>query len=224
VSGYLDGIIDTLTKNNIQNNINQSFFNNSISGLIYNLPNYGNDILSLSGLIYNIKPGIDGKNGINGVDGVDGKNGKDSGGASSGGSIGAIIDGIAILGLGSAVAFGFSTVFASLATIQAQIGAIQAELFIADNQIVSLQVANTSLTSQVVALEALVTELQVKTIFLNGNIITCPLFIVIGNLEVSSPNPFGFNVFTSNTTFAENIFVAGYSYSTNALGIPQFFT
>lgn len=237
ISGYFQNdnasISGLLYNYNLQNN-NNNFYNVSISGLLYNYNlqnNFNNNFIditnTLSGLIYlkaargpigltgnNGFNGSNGSNGNDGRDGRDGRNGKDgAGGAASGGVIGAIINGIATIGLGASVALIFTSLTAAISLIQAQITTIIAEIGFANAKIWGLQTNTISLQSQVSALiaqiavsDALIAELQVKTALLNGNTFTGTL-LIFGNIEQTSS--FIPNVFISPVFMAKNLYVEG---------------
>lgn len=205
ISGSLISINNTINSNIT----NQSLINNN---LYYS-------ILGLSGLIYNIPPARQGIQGIQGIQGdrgdtgARGEKGNTGGGVASGGSIGAIINGAASLGLGAAIAIIASSLTAGIALVQAQIVSLIAQLGFANVKIWGLQTATIAMQTEIKALiaqsviqDGLIAELQAKTALLDGNIFTGTLRI-FGSIEQT----LGFepNVFFSDVAIRSNLIVYG---------------
>ena len=129
-----------------QKGINNYIFNNenSLSGLIYTSQNliynnfFNQDIINVSYGNY-----------LNSLQNQINNNNKTSNKASNGNTAGNIVNGLATLGVGLASAFLFSTLFASVASLQAQLLLQQVEGGFSDTKTVSLQVQINILNKQV---------------------------------------------------------------------------
>ena len=213
----LSGLIYTSQNQLYNNSFNQNNINNSLSGILYGAINtINNNYNTLSGLIYlsqyQIYNNLMNQNNINGdynslfnsLQIQINNNNKSSKGASSANLIGNIFNGIATIGVAAGSAFLFSSLFTSVATLQAQVGQIQTELFIADDQIESCFGQIRQLQTTVASLQAQNEELQLKCAFLNGSIYTGNLN-VIGIIRQVIVDPYQENFFMSPTVIPQLI-------------------
>jgi uncharacterized protein YoxC len=248
ISGLLYNTINIMNYNyNIfnNNNINQINYSNSLSGIIYgnftnqkviniNTSNYINNLSynvnSLSGLIYNsqilnynnfLNQNILNQsysNYLNNLQNQVNSNNQSASQASTGNTIGNIVNGIASVGIAAGTAFLFTTVFSTLASLQSQ--ATTESLFTQD-----LSQRLSALTTRVKELEKQVRYLQQDVNEpLKGLLYRCELinrntfngdFFINGTIQQSNVNPFATNVFSSNAIFYSNVQINGILYDSS---------
>jgi uncharacterized protein YoxC len=232
----------------INNSVNQNISSvnqniSSISGFIKNQLSINtyvfNTEISLSGLIYgsqnqiyinNFNQNIINQNYLNFLNSLQNQvnsNNKSASQASTGNTIGNIFNGIATIGIAAGSAFLFTTVFTTLASLQAQATTEAAFSDYLDNKMSLLTERVKELETKVRRLQEEIEEpskgLLFRCEFLQRNSFRGDFFIE-GTLQQTNLNPLKYNQISSNTIFYSNVQVKGilYDNSQHVTDIFQF--
>jgi hypothetical protein len=232
ISGKLSILYGDFNSTNIINNKNfndQYFFNNSISGIIFNLPksfNFAsyNDILTLSGLInynyndvnFRINSSINNQNGINNnqnnsIDSLQSQinnNNRKQSQSSDGNTAGNIVNGIGTFTVGLASAILISALFSSVASLQATVTTLNIYVEDLSERVSQLILKVRENQQDIRYLKADVKDLKNRCQNLNVNSFNSDIYI-LGNISQTKPNSENFNTINSNTIFYKNVQVVG---------------